>query len=78
MPETLFEKPQVVQSYVMGEWYSPVNIELDIHDAVYGKLISHISSDGIDVSATLDYGRQQNKSSTKYRTLQVLLEKILG
>ena len=61
----MFETPQVIQSYVMGQWQSPKSKDLNIHDAVFGKLIGYVSSDGIDVADSINYGRLQNKSLRK-------------
>ncbi len=47
----------VLRSYVSGQWTAPPDGR-PVRDAVTGKEVARVSSDGIDLGAALDYGRR--------------------
>ena len=47
----------VLRSYVSGQWTAPPDGR-PVRDAVTGEEVARISSEGIDLGAALDYGRQ--------------------
>ena len=47
----------VLRSYVCGNWVSPSDQGVPVHDAVTGDEVAHVSSAGIDMQAVLDHGR---------------------
>ncbi|GHF10958.1 bifunctional aldehyde dehydrogenase/enoyl-CoA hydratase [Kordiimonas sediminis] len=46
-----------LQSYALGEWYTPPLDGSPIKDASTGETIATVSSDGLDFKAMLEYGR---------------------
>jgi oxepin-CoA hydrolase/3-oxo-5,6-dehydrosuberyl-CoA semialdehyde dehydrogenase len=46
-----------LRSYVGGQWVSPSDDGVPVHDAVTGEEVTRISSAGIDMAAALDHGR---------------------
>src|SRR5437763_3678151 len=48
---------RVVRSYVGGQWHTPAQGGVDVHDATTGEPVARVGSGGIDVGAALAYGR---------------------
>ena len=48
----------VLSSYVQGRWVTPRGDGAAVHDAVTGEEIARLSTAGIDMAGTLDYGRR--------------------
>ena len=48
----------VLRSYVNGSWFTPADEGAPLYDAVTGEEVARISSAGIDMAATLEYGRR--------------------
>jgi oxepin-CoA hydrolase/3-oxo-5,6-dehydrosuberyl-CoA semialdehyde dehydrogenase len=46
-----------LRSYVQGSWVESSGDGVPVHDAVTGEQIATVSSDGLDMAATLAYGR---------------------
>lgn len=47
-----------LRSYVQGSWHTPDDVGEPLHDAVTGEEVARFSSAGIDLAATLAYGRE--------------------
>ena len=48
----------VLSSYVRGDWHTPVADGVAVFDAVTGEEVARLSTEGIDMAAVLQYGRQ--------------------
>src|SRR5437763_13031142 len=49
---------RVVRSYVGGQWHTPAQGGVDVHDATTGEPVARVGSGGVDVAAALAYGRE--------------------
>ena len=47
-----------LRSYVSGAWHEPTDEGVPLHDAVTGEEVARVSSAGVDMAGTLDYGRR--------------------
>lgn len=71
----------ILQSYVRGHWQAPAEAGRPIHDAVSGDEVTRISSAGIDMAATLEYGRVTGGPSLRELTFHQradLLDALAG
>ena len=59
-----------VKNYVLGEWISGEESEIDHIHAITGEIISTTSSRGIDFSSLLEYGRKKGSSALRKMTFQ--------
>ncbi|SDY85468.1 oxepin-CoA hydrolase / 3-oxo-5,6-dehydrosuberyl-CoA semialdehyde dehydrogenase [Amycolatopsis xylanica] len=48
----------LLRSYVSGEWHTSAEEGVPLHDATTGEEVARVSSAGVDMAATLDYGRR--------------------
>ncbi|HEX6450650.1 MAG TPA: phenylacetic acid degradation bifunctional protein PaaZ [Trebonia sp.] len=58
---------KVVRSYIAGRWFAP-DSGSPVYDAATGDLVAGVSSDGIDFSAALAYGRSAGGPSLREMT----------
>src|SRR5262245_55232870 len=58
----------VLPSYTGGQWRSPTSEGTPLHDAVTGEEVATISSEGIDMSAALEYGREVGGAALREMT----------
>ena len=70
----------VLPSYVSGGWHTPGGDATPLYDAVTGEEVARISSAGIDMAATLDYGRRVGGPALRELTFhqRAALLKALG
>src|SRR5215813_9088583 len=70
----------VLRSYTGGQWRAPSGAGIPLHDAVTGEEVASISSDGIDMAAALDYGRNVGGPALRELTFhqRAALLKALG
>jgi oxepin-CoA hydrolase / 3-oxo-5,6-dehydrosuberyl-CoA semialdehyde dehydrogenase len=47
-----------LRSYVKGRWHEPAGDGVPLHDAVTGEEVAWISSAGVDMAGSLEYGRR--------------------
>ena len=61
---------QQFQNYVLGNWENGTGVETTIYHAITGKQIGSVSSDGIDFSEVLNYGRNVGGPTLRKMTFQ--------
>ncbi|MCX6190778.1 MAG: phenylacetic acid degradation bifunctional protein PaaZ [Flavobacteriia bacterium] len=61
---------QQFQNYVLGNWENGTGVETTIYHAITGKEIGSVSSDGIDFSEVLNYGRNIGGPTLRKMTFQ--------
>jgi oxepin-CoA hydrolase/3-oxo-5,6-dehydrosuberyl-CoA semialdehyde dehydrogenase len=61
---------QQFQNYVLGNWENGTGVETTIYHAITGKQIGSVSSDGIDFSEVLNYGRNVGGPILRKMTFQ--------
>ena len=61
---------QQFQNYVLGNWENGTGVETTIYHAITGKQIGSVSSDGIDFSEVLNYGRNLGGPTLRKMTFQ--------
>ena len=57
-----------IQSYVNGEWFTGKNNGQQVFNAINGKSIGFVSSDGVDFRQTLEYGRNRGQKGLQELT----------
>ncbi len=70
----------VLESYVGGRWTSPSDEGTPVRDAVTGEEVARVSSQGIDMAAALEHGRQVGGPALRAMTFheRALLLKTLA
>ena len=58
------------QNYILGNWENGTGVETTIYHAITGKEIGSVSSDGIDFSEVLNYGRNIGGPTLRKMTFQ--------
>ena len=58
------------QNYILGNWENGTGVETTIYHAITGKEIGSVSSDGIDFSEVLNYGRNVGGPILRKMTFQ--------
>ena len=61
---------QRYQSYALGQWFDGEGVEANLYNAITGDKIGEISSQGLDYSAMLEYGRKTGGSVLRKMTFQ--------
>ncbi|UNK69963.1 phenylacetic acid degradation bifunctional protein PaaZ [Microbacterium sp. H1-D42] len=56
---------EILPSYVQGEWWTPASAEgaTPVRDASTGEVITHVSTQGLDLAAALEYARTTGHES---------------
>ena len=70
-----------LRSYVNGAWFESAEAGAPVFDAVTGEQVTSISSAGIDMQATLAYGRRVGGSALRELTFHeraALLKSVGG
>jgi oxepin-CoA hydrolase/3-oxo-5,6-dehydrosuberyl-CoA semialdehyde dehydrogenase len=58
------------QNYILGNWENGTGVETTIYHAITGKTLGSVSSDGIDFSEVLNYGRNVGGPILRKMTFQ--------
>lgn len=58
------------QNYILGNWENGQGVETTLYHAISGKTLGSVSSDGIDFSEVLDYGRNVGGPILRKMTFQ--------
>ena len=58
------------QNYILGNWENGQGVETTIYHAITGKTLGSVSSDGIDFSEVLNYGRNVGGPILRKMTFQ--------
>lgn len=61
---------QRYQSYALGQWFDGEGVEANLYNAITGDKIGEISSQGLDYSAMLEYGRKTGGRVLRKMTFQ--------
>ena len=61
---------QRYQSYALGQWFDGEGVEANLYNAITGDKIGEISSQGLDYSAMLEYGRKSGGRVLRKMTFQ--------
>lgn len=69
-----------VESYVEGRWYAPPHPDIEVLDASTGEAVAQVCSVGVDLAATVDFGRTVGQASLRMLSFhqRALILKALG
>ena len=59
-----------VKNYVLGEWVSGIGTEVEFENAISGEVFGSCSSEGLDYSSILSFGRNTGSYSLRKMTFQ--------